>query len=184
MTVSELLEQIGGYPGYVAAFFAAFPLLVLLLRAIHGKGEGASSPWKYCHSAIVFGISLPGVCAGCVVAIALVFGSASLFDQKISTVAICIAPVLSMILTLTIMAKVVDLDKVPGFDRVTSLIAILGVSFIAVLLLRRLHIFVLTGLWGMLGAGALFYVVLRWGLNSVIRTPGEGKGTPPTISKL
>ncbi len=183
MTLRQLLEDhlstLPQYYQFILIWLLVPPLLVLLLRVLHGKGQGGASPWRYGYALLVFLTAVPGVCMACLLAYGLVFGQGSLLDLQISLLFLVVAPVVSMVVTLVLMAQVVNLNDVPGFGRLSGLIAILGISFLVVLLLRRLHFWVVSSIWGMLAAGTFFYSFIRWGMRRLFSVSSSSKEEKP-----
>ena len=177
--IERLAEHADAMPWALALAVVAPPLLVVGLRLLHGPTGGGDNPWRYAHAVLAFWASLPGMLATCVLAYALVFGEGSPLDQPVSVVLAVIGPVLGMVATLGLMSRLVDVGRVPGFGRISGMLTVLAVSFLVVLLLRRLRFWVVSSLWGMLAAGAFFYAVIRWGLWRAFRPPGEPAEPPP-----
>ncbi len=91
-------------------------------------------------------------------------------DQSIL---IYLLPIVMMFITLMLISKFVARQDVPGFDRITGLIALLGITGLALLLLTRLRFFV--GFFGsftmMITVGVFLFMMLKWGVGRLFRGP-------------
>jgi hypothetical protein len=180
MTTREILKVLESSPLGLLIFLCAVPLFVLCLRLVHGSGKGAERPWCYAYSVLVYATSIPGTMAAVITGYTLLFTQENLLDQS---VLIYLMPIVMMFVTLMLMSKFVTLQDVPGFDRITGLIALLGITGLAVLLLSRLRFFV--GFFGsftmMIAVGCFLFMMLKWGAGRLFRGPGETKEEPPTF---
>lgn len=111
-------------------FFAMLPFTAWL-AGVMGKGEGHLSPWKYVYAGLIYLASVPGIFAITLGIYQFLFERKSLLQVEIFTQ---LLPIASMILTLTIIRRSVDLDDIPGFDKLSGLVmmitAALGVMWI------------------------------------------------------
>ncbi len=178
MTIRELIADIGAFHQAISIVLAALVAGPLVLRALHGKGGGEKPPWNALYTIIIYAVSIPGMFSLSLCAYALFFTHENLLDQD---VIVYIAPTAAMIVTLVLCAKTVDLNKVPGFGRITGLMATLGVTFLVIMLLSRLHFFVgfFSGFGTIALVGVFLFAVLRWGMGRVFRAPGEAEEAPP-----
>ena len=181
MTLREIVTSLGAHPMEVGITLGALPIAVLLLRLLHGREGGSKSPWRYLYSGVLYGASVPGMFAAMLCAYALLFTRENLLDQNML---VYLAPIVSMFVTLMLASKFVRLAEVPGFDRVVGMMVLLGISFLIILLLSRLHFFV--GFFGnifmMLSLGFFLYLLLRWGAGRLFRGSDEPKEKPPRLS--
>ncbi len=69
-----------------------------------------------------------------------------------------------MVFTLALINKAADFSKLPGFERLSGMIALLAVSFIIILILYKTRIFI--GFFGsfemLLVLGIVIYIFLTW----------------------
>ncbi|GJM33377.1 MAG: hypothetical protein DHS20C18_23780 [Saprospiraceae bacterium] len=154
MTLHELLQLIGENPSYVLFYFCIIPFAALL-AGILGKGEGDIAPWKYLYSTLIYLICVPGIFAVTLSVYVFLFEKRSIFETDIF---MQILPVLSMIVTLLIIRKNVDLDRIPGFDKLSGLVTIILAALIIMWFIDRTHIWVISYL--PIGYLLLIFVVL------------------------
>lgn len=160
MTVAELIQLVGRRPGAVITYFALMPVLAWLLGQLHGVGAGARRPLRYAYSVLVYLCTVPGIFALLLLAYSLGVARADLLRLDLL---IYILPIVAMGVTLAVIRRRVALRRLPGFERVSGLALLLGVVFVASLVLTRTHIGIFFGAglttFGVLLGGAL---LLLW----------------------
>ena len=178
MTTRDMIKLIESVSLEMALGLLALPVLAAFLRAVHGAGNGHRRPWCYGYSVLVYAVSVPGAMAAILTGYTLLFTRENLLDQSL---VVYVLPLVVMFVTLMLISKFVSLDDVPGFDRITGLMALLGMTGLALLLLSRLHFFV--GFFGsftmMAGVGVFLFMILKWGAGRLFRGPGERKEELP-----
>ena len=82
-----------------------------------------------------------------------------------------IFPIISMILTLVIIRRNVDLDNIPGFDKISGFVMILLVAMAIMWIVDRTRILVFSFLpfSYALGIFAALFLILRIGWRRVVR---------------
>ena len=136
----------------------------MLLRLIHGSYRAALSPWKYFYTVLIYLSCIPGIFvlfAGLYLA---VFQHANLLALDLVVYAL---PVLSMIVTLLIIRRTVHFDDIPGFRRITGLVAITIATFVVLLILDRLRIFLF------FRASFLWFIVIGFGIFLALKIGGR-----------
>lgn len=140
MTLREFFELLSNNPGYLLAFFLLIPFTALLAGWL-GKEEGHETPWKYLYSTLIYLITIPGIFAITLSIYLFLFERQSVFDTNLYTQ---IFPVLSMVATLFIIRKNVDLAHIPGFDKLSGLVMMLTAIMAVMWLLEKTRIFAVT----------------------------------------
>jgi hypothetical protein len=169
MTLQEFFNLLAEHPAWIIAYFLLIPFTALL-AGILGKGEGHLDPWKYLYSALIYLVCVPGIFAVTLSVYVFVFERRSIFQTDIYTQ---ILPVLSMIGTLLLIRRNVDLDLIPGFDKITGLIMMITATFALMWVLDKTHIWVVSFLpfW----QGILIFIglllVIRWGWSRMAKKP-------------
>jgi hypothetical protein len=136
MTIREFIQWVGENPTMTCVFFSFAPFTALMALLL-GKGEGHASPWKYLYSALVFITCIPGIFAVAFSIYLFLFERGSIMNTDILTQ---ILPFGSMILTLVLIKRNVSFDLIPGFDRISNLMMMIGSLIIVMWLLDRTHI--------------------------------------------
>ena len=180
MTSRDLVNLAGQYPLVLAAAFLAPPLTAWLLGLMQPRGQGGLAPWKYFSSVLVYLTCVPGMFAGVITAYSLFFSRENLLDANLI---VCFLPIISMAATLILIRKNVPFGQVPGFDRLSGLMAMVGCSFVIALAIQKTSIWIFFGAsiekLFVLAAGV--FALLQWGAYLLFRRGDEPKReSPPT----
>ncbi len=138
MSVLDVFSFFESNAIYLLVYTIALPVLPLLLRLMHGPLHGSLAPWKYLYSVVIYLSCIPGVFTLFALLYLTTFQRENLLALDIITY---LLPVLSMIVTLVVIRGNVSFDDIPGFQRIAGLIALTVGTFIVLLVLDRLHIF-------------------------------------------
>ena len=140
---------------------AAPSLLALLTGMLHPAASGGQPPWRYVYAVAVYLAAIPGVFAFLLVLYALLFTGESLLEVSLL---VYFGPIAGMVFALLLIRRMVDLDQVPGFNRLAGLLVLIGASLAVMFLLTRLRVLLVFGsslVWFFVLAAALF-LVLKW----------------------
>ena len=178
MTTRDLIQWAGQHPVLLLLVFVVPPVLAWLAGWLHGKEQGQLSPWKYIYSVLVYLVCVPGMFAGVITAYTLFFSHENLLDANLL---VYFLPIVSMIVTLVLIRKNVSFDDVPGFDRLSGLMVMVGCSFVMALAIQKTRIFLFFGgsieKLFLLAAG--LFALLKWGSYMLFRRRDEPKQEPP-----
>jgi hypothetical protein len=183
MTTRDLIQLAGQHPGTLLAAFVMPPLASWLLGQMHERGRGGAAPWRYCYAVLVYVACVPGMFAGVLTAYTLFFTRENLLDANLL---VWCLPILSMLATLIFIRKNVSFDDVPGFDRLSGLMVMVGCSFALALAIQKTNIWVFFG--GSLEklfllAGGIF-ALLKWGAQALFRRRDEPKQARPKLPEV
>jgi hypothetical protein len=181
VTTRELTQMADHQPLALAGVFVALPVVAWLCGRLHRPGEGGKAPYRFAYSVLVYLSCLPGVFAGVLTAYALFFTRENLLDVSLL---VYILPIVSMIVTLVLIRKRVSFDEVPGFDRLSGLMVMIGCSFAIALVIQKTRIFIFFGgsIERLLGLAIGVFALLKWGTYMLFRSPAEPKKDAPKIS--
>lgn len=140
MTLGDFFKICSENPGFLIFFMIAVPLTAVLAWLL-GKGEGHISPWKYLYSVLVYLTCIPGIFAITLSFYLFLFERRSILDMNVYTQ---ILPVISMIITLTLIKRNVSLDDVPGFGKLSGLLMMITAIIVLLWILDRTRIFAIT----------------------------------------
>lgn len=163
MSTLELFGLLEQHPWYVTGYALLLPTLVLIFRLLHGSFRAGLSPWKYCYSVIVYLSCIAGIFVAFAGLYLAVFARENVLTLNLVVYAF---PVISMILTLTLIRRTIRFAEIPGFKRIAGLIAITVSTFVALLVLDRLRIllfFRASFLWFLLIGVGLFLALILGG---------------------
>lgn len=160
MTLAQFFEVCSQNASVTLFYFIATPLTALL-ASIFGRGEGHLSPWKYLYSFLVYAATIPGIFAVSLSIYIFFFERGSIMDANIYTQ---ILPIISMFITLSIIRRAVDLDQIPGFGRLSSLMLMVAIVLLAMWIMEKTHIFVFTYMpfWQFILLLIVVFVFLRY----------------------
>ena len=136
MTLEQFFNLLSNNPFYIIAFFVLIPITALV-AGFMGKNEGHLSPWKYLYSALIYLVCVPGIFAVTLIIYSLFFERRSIFQTDIYTQ---VLPIISMVITLLLIRNNVDLNRVPGFGRISGLIMMIGAVLVVMWVLVKTHI--------------------------------------------
>lgn len=137
MTLKDFFDILSANPTIIIFYFTAVPLTALL-ACMFSKDEGHYPPWRELFSTLLYLAAVPGIFAILLTLYTFMFERSSIMDMNIFTQ---ILPVISMLITIFIIKRHVDLDQLPGFDRLSGLIWMVLAILLLLWLLDRTHIF-------------------------------------------
>ncbi len=178
MTTREFIGLAGEHLVVLTALFVSLPLVTWLCGRMHPRGQGGASPWKYVYSVLVYLACVPGLFAAVLTAYTLFLSHENLLDVN---PLVYFLPLVSMIVTLVLLRKNVDFKEVPGFDRLSGLMAMIGCSFDLALAIQKTNIWIFFGgsIEKLFLLAAAFFALLKWGTYALFRRRDEPKIEPP-----
>jgi hypothetical protein len=180
MTIRDLIHLSDQHPFVLTGAFVAAPLLAWALGAVHARGQGGATPWKYFYAVLVYLACIPGLFSAVITAYTLFFSHENLLDASF---VVYLLPILSMVVTLIFIRKNVSFDEVPGFDRLSGLMVMVGCSFAVALAIQKTNIWLFFGgsieLLFMLALGV--FALLKWGAYMLFRRRDEPKKERPPL---
>lgn len=169
MTLQEFFNLLADNPFWIVSYFLLIPFTALL-AGILGKGEGHLDPWTYLYSTLIYLVCIPGIFAVTLSVYLFVFERRSIMQTDMYTQ---VLPILSMMATLFLIRKNVDLKHIPGFDKITGLMMMMFGLFAIFWVLDKTHIWVVSYLpfW----QGILIFIglliLVRWGWGRLASKP-------------
>ncbi len=172
MTINQIIGAISGYGLIIIIVFVLIPLAAYAYGKAVGKEKAVESPHKYVYSFLVYLSSVPGMFSLVLCAYALFILRASLLEVNI---VVYFVPIISMIATIILIRKNVDLNYVPGFDRLYGLFVVLGVTFTIALMILQTRIFLFFGssITTLIIFAIILYLALQWGMDKVTGKKAE-----------
>jgi hypothetical protein len=169
VTINDLIRTAGQYPWHVLALFSAPPLFALLTGWIHRTpARGASAPFRHVYSGLIYAVTVPGMLAAVLTGYGLFFLRA---DLRSVPVLLYFLPIVSMLITWSLIRSRVDLDHVPGFERLSALMVSVALCFALAFAINRLFFGVLFfgSLWGLLLVALAGFIALRVSFRKALR---------------
>ena len=142
MSINEMIMRLGRFNLPIIGIFLFIPLFAFITGKIVSREQGDRSPFKYVYSMLVFLSCVPGMFSSVLTVYTLFILRANLLGIN---VILFFLPIASMIATVAILDRAVDLDKVPGFERMLGLFLTLAVTFVIMFVILQLRIWVFFG---------------------------------------
>lgn len=167
MTLQEFFDLLANNTLPVFTFIICVPLTALFANYLSGK-SAASTPWKYLYSGLIYLAAIPGIFVLTLLFYLFLFEKVKVLELD---VVLHILPIITMIATLIIIRKKVNLDLIPGFDKLSGLLSMILVVLMLLWVLDRTRLWVVTLL--PLSAAAFIFAVLLviflWGWKRLSR---------------
>ena len=138
MTLKEFFDLLAVNPLYIVGFFLLIPLAAFI-GTIVGKGEEDEPVWRIYYSTLIYLAAIPGIFSVTLNIYLFLFERRSVMQADIFTQ---ILPIVSMFATLMIIRKSVNLDKIPGFGKLSGLIWMVGAVLLIMWFLEKTRIYV------------------------------------------
>ncbi len=161
MSIAELIARLGHHSTGLVIFLTCLPVMTYLYGKLISPVQALQRPHRYIYAGLIYLACVPGIFAAVLTAYSLFFIRANLLEVNF---AIYFLPILSMGITVALIKNRVDLDELPGFDRLKGLMVLLTFTFIIVLFLIRFRIWLVFGgsLTALLVLGVAVFLLLRW----------------------
>jgi hypothetical protein len=138
MTLQDFFTLLGDNPSYLLFFFIMLPIVALLAGFMKGDDAGHLPPWSYLYSSLIYLACVPGVFAVTLSIYFFLFERRSILQTDVYTQ---ILPVVSMLATLFIIRKSVNLSYISGFEKMGGLIMMISAALGMMWFIDRTRIF-------------------------------------------
>jgi hypothetical protein len=138
MTLQDFFNLISTHPTATVGFFLLVPLIAFLTGLIV-RGQGHQAPWKYMYTLLLYLACIPGIFAISLNIYLFLFERQSVLNMNLITQ---VLPFISMVTTLLIVRRDVDLDYIPGFDKLSGLIVIIGAALVIMWIVDRTRLLI------------------------------------------
>ena len=162
MTLQELFLTVGENQNYAIVFFVSIPIIAFFIGLIGGTKDHLA-PYKYIYSILIYLVSIPGIFAVALSIYKFLFQRGDIMQTDLL---LQVLPIVSLIITVSIMRNNIKLGFIPGFDKISGLWLMLFATMFFMWLLEKIHIVVFSYLpfQYLLGIfGVLFLIIyLGW----------------------
>jgi len=167
MTLGELFQMLAEHPYLLMIYFIGIPFFALLLGWI-ARGAEYDSPWKYIYSALIYLICVPGIFSVTLDIYFFIWERRPLLESNIYTQ---ILPIVSMLITLFVIGRQVDFNRIPGFGKLSTLIIMIASVLVLMWIIDKTHIYVISyaPIWLVLVIFIVLLLVIRYGLKVFIK---------------
>ena len=162
MTLQELFDGFAGNPTPLIIYFILVPLTAFIANFMSGN-EQYQSPWNYLYSTLVYLAAVPGMLA-VVLCIYTFFFEPQRSLLQVNAL-VYFMPIIVMIATLLIIARHVNMNKIPGFNKLSAMLMMLTVTFITILIIQKTRIWVMFhgSVMHLFGLFIILFAVFMWG---------------------
>jgi hypothetical protein len=159
MTLGQFFNYLTANPYWVIIYFSIMPLGAFLLGT-STREKGYNNPWAYIYTGLLYMVCTPAIFAVTFSIYVFFFERKSIMDVNMITQ---VLPVLSMLLTIYIIKKFVNLQYIPGFNKLGNLVTILATVILLLWFLEKTHIWVISFI------PFHYFIILLIGLLVIIR---------------
>lgn len=178
MSINDLVKNIEQFNLYYAIYLLVLPLLSFVYHYVYTLGRGELSPHKYVYATLIYLTSIPGIFGTILTGYTLFILRGNLLNVNL---VVYFLPIISMITTIIFIRREVNLDNIPGFEKLSGLFTTLGVTFILTLILLKTRIFLFFG--GSIGTFFLLliflFALLKWGTYMLFKRKKDQHRKPP-----
>lgn len=167
MTLQDIFNQIGQNPTFIILFFVGLPLVTFLALQLSQEAS-YDNPWRYFYSSVIYLACIPGIFSITLTIYTMLFEGKSLLNVNFF---VYFLPMLSMFATLLILRSRLNLDYIPGFNKLSGLLFMIAAVFSILLLLQRTRIWVLFhgSVWFLIGIFLVLFIVFKVGWERLFR---------------
>lgn len=167
MTLQDFFNFIGNHHQYTLGFFIIIPVLALLIGFIGGTADH-KPPYNYMYTVLIYLISIPGIFA---VGLNVYFFLFQRRDIMQTDLFLQVLPVVSMVVTIAIMRNNINLDFVPGFNKISGLWLMLFTTMFLMWFLEKIQIIVFSYLpfQYLLGFFAVLFFAIYLGWRKFVK---------------
>lgn len=161
MTINDLIRAASEHQLEVLVYFLIPPLLIWGTGRLHKtRHAGERRPYNLVYATSLYLVSFPGVLAAVLTGYGLLFLRADLRNVPIL---LYFLPILSMVVTWVLAKRQVNLDRIPGFERLTGFMLAIAICFAVAFALNRLFFGVLFfgSFWGLVIVAVGVFVLFR-----------------------
>lgn len=155
MTLQEIFDWVALNPWYFIAYLVLVPVIAFAVNAANGDSS-VKSPYGFLYTGLIYLSSIPGVFALTLCIYKFLFENGGFLSVNIL---VYFMPILSMLVTLSVIRQKVDLNLVPGFEKISGYLMMMFGLMAFMFFLDRTHIFAFVRL-PFMGLVAIFIIAL------------------------
>ena len=122
MTLHQFFDYLSAHPLVTLGYFVFVPLVALFVGIV-GAGRGYESPWRTVYAVLIYLVCIPGIFTASLLVYLFLFERQSVWHVDLLTQ---VVPIVSMVATLFLIQRNVDLAYVPGFGRLSGLLGMIA----------------------------------------------------------
>jgi len=164
MSIQSIIEFLGNHQIAVLIYFISVTLISFVaVKMVNKENFGIL---KYLFCALVYAVTIPGVLAIFLTLYALLFLRANFLNLDLL---VFILPIVVMGISLFFLNKKIHMKQVPGFDKLSSLIIIIAITFGLIFLIQKMFIGIIffSGFMPIVVLFVIIFVVLKMAWNKL-----------------
>lgn len=134
MSIQDITNWFGANPTFLLTYFIALAVLALIGLLIFNN-DNFKSPITYAYSILVYAVSIPGLLAFMLLIYRIFFLKGNLLEVDFMT---HFAPVLFMVGTLVVVNRTVNMDRIPGFNKLPAMFLIIVITMMVTYFLQKM----------------------------------------------
>ena len=140
MTLRQFFDWVQSQPGIILYYFLIL-FAITLLAGWFAKDQGQTYPWNWLYAIIIYLVCIPGIFAITLSVYFFLFEKRSIMDTELL---LQVLPIFMMFLTLYIIRKNVDLNYIPGFEKLSSLMLIITILLSFMWIIDRTQLYAIS----------------------------------------
>lgn len=167
MTVQDLINQLSNNSSTILNYYIAL-LVLALVGMLIVTPKNFKAPINYFYTALVYAVAIPGILAIILLVYNFFYLRANLMQLEVLTYYL---PIIAMLVLFVIINKTIPLKRIPGFDKISGLFAIIVVTFLITYLIQKIFIgiFFIGSITQLLVIFIVLLVIVKIGWNKVIK---------------
>ncbi len=167
MTVQDLINQLSSNSSTILNYYIAL-LVLALVGMLIVTPKNFKAPINYFYTALVYAVAIPGILAIILLVYNFFYLRANLMQLEVLTYYL---PIIAMLVLFVIINKTIPLKRIPGFDKISGLFAIIVVAFLITYLIQKIFIgiFFIGSITQLLVIFIVLLVIVKIGWDKVIK---------------
>jgi hypothetical protein len=141
MTLQQFFEWVQSQPSIILYYFLLLLVITLIGAMYSSKDERQLTPWNWIFAVIIYLVCIPGIFAITLSIYFFLFEKRSIMDTELL---LQVLPIIMMFIILYIISKSMNFKYIPGFDKISSLIVIIGVILCLMWVLDRTQLYAIS----------------------------------------
>ena len=162
MSIQDLIDFFNNYQYYVLGYFIVILFFSLMANIIVSSKN--INTLKYIMSILIYSVTIPGMLALFLLLYNILFLKTNIL--KVSIISY-FAPIIAMIITIVILNQKVKMNRLPGFNKLSSLFVMISIAFGIIFVLQRSYfgVLILGSFTHLIIVFAVLMIILRFSWN-------------------
>lgn len=167
MTIQDLLDLSLNFQKEIVYFFIAIPFLAFV-SMLFKKKHWSNKAIKLFNSVLVYLVSIPWILSFLLMLYSLFMLGSNVLELN---ALLYFLPIVSMFWTYWIIQKNVWLKEVPWFGKISSLLLLISLSFIVLLILQKMFIWIIFigSIWHIIWLFAIIFIAMKIAFDKLVK---------------